>query len=609
MRYPPSFLDRLRTATTLSELIGRAIPLKQRGREHMGLCPFHGEKTPSFTVNNEKGFYHCFGCGAHGDAIGFIKDYEKLSYPEAVEQLARETGIPLPQNSRNDTAIIQQEERLFAAVEAAERWFMNTLHAPTMTAGREYASNRGLQPETLLEFGVGCVPNVRDGMYTHLKARGFTDRELVQAGLSVKPESGNMYDKFRARLMFPIHDSRGRAIAFGGRVIPALQPSDKAPKYLNSPETPLFHKGEVLYNWHRARKPAVAKGNIYVVEGYMDAVAMAQAGFPETVATLGTAMTTAHIKQLWQIVDIPTLCLDGDAAGMRAMHRVTELVLPLLTPGKSVRFALLPSGQDPDDVIRQKGADALRQLLAGSISMADMIWKQVANGLHQSPDALAAAEARLQKQAETIEHSMVKQHYLQYFRQQLRAFRHSKTGTATLAKLNPVPAQMHREVSLPNSEPDQARMLLSLLLFQPALLNTNSVESHIGDMVCNNTALDTLRGALLSIAGDEVPLTKDKVIEVLSAQNLAHIVHSLLESGREHIPKQAQISLEDAKRVWDEWMLSDSLVRLQAEYDAAERALEAGYSEETFERMKELHRQLMELKKARSFAIFNILEE
>ncbi|MDE3016717.1 MAG: DNA primase, partial [Pseudomonadota bacterium] len=347
MRFPPSFIERLRSHFLMSEVVGRRVPLKKHGREYQALCPFHNEKSPSFTVNDEKGFYHCFGCGAHGDAIEFIRRFERLSYPETIETLAREAGIPLPEISPEQERKIEAEKTLYDVLEAACRWFEKQLLSPGGGIARDYLEKRGLKPETLRAFRIGYAPDGRAALYNHLLQAGFSRELQAEAGLIIIPEGGgDPYDRFRSRVIFPIRNAKGQAVAFGGRLI-ATDTGKNIPKYLNSPETPLFKKGEMLYNLDLARKPAREDNLAVVMEGYVDVVSVTQAGMPYALATLGTAVSPEHLRLLWQLAKEPVMCLDGDAAGKRAMLRAAEVALPLLKPGYSLRFALLPGGEDP----------------------------------------------------------------------------------------------------------------------------------------------------------------------------------------------------------------------------------------------------------------------
>ena len=318
MAFPKSFLDEIRNRISMVELVGRRVALKKRGRDHWGCCPFHNEKSPSFKVSEDRDDYHCFGCGAHGSAFDFVMQTEGLSFPEAAERLAEAAGLEVPRIAPEQREKADHLSRLADANEAAAKWFQAQLRGSGGGEARDYLRQRGLGEDAIEEFRLGYAPDRNDGLKSALLERGFTEKELVEAGLLGQPDDGrSSYDRFRHRLMFPIGDRRNRVIAFGGRAL-----GDARAKYLNSPESPLFDKGRSLYNHAMAREASRAAGTVIVVEGYMDVIALAEAGFRNTVAPLGTAVTEDQIGLLWQMTSEPVLCLDGDAAGLRAARRV-----------------------------------------------------------------------------------------------------------------------------------------------------------------------------------------------------------------------------------------------------------------------------------------------
>jgi DNA primase len=385
------------------------VPLKRAGREWKGLSPFNKEKTPSFTVNDQKGFYHDFSSGKHGDIFTFVMETEGLSFPEAVEKLAGEAGVELPKPDPQFERHEKQRLGLFDALEAAARLFADALQAREGRAALGYAERRGLSPETLQQFRIGFAPNAKDALKAALLKQGFTEAQLLETGLLVKPDDGRAtYDRFRNRLVIPILDAKSRVIAFGAR---ALDP-DAAPKYLNSPETSLFDKGSTVFNFARARKAAFDNGELIVVEGYMDVIALHQAGFANTVATLGTAFTERQMEFLWQLAAEPVVCFDGDRAGEAAAARAIDRMLPNLREGRSFRFAFLPEGCDPDDLVRTKGASALSQCLAGARPLIDALWqRELKAHATDTPERRAAFEARLDALLAEIANARVREHY------------------------------------------------------------------------------------------------------------------------------------------------------------------------------------------------------
>lgn len=409
MKFHDSFLDEIRARLPVSQVVSRRVALKRRGREFVGLSPFNQEKTPSFTVNDQKGFYHCFSSGKHGDIFGFVMDTEGLSFPETVERLAGEAGLPMPKPDPKFERAAKERLSLFDAHEAAARFFEEQLRAPNGRDALAYAGARGLSAATLKEFRIGFAPNAKDALKGTLTKQGFTEAQLLEAGLLIKPDDGRAtFDRFRSRLAIPILDVRGRVIAFGAR---SLDPAAE-PKYLNSPETKLFDKGSTVFNLARARGPAFDKGELIVVEGYMDVIALHQAGFKHVVATLGTAFTERQMDQLWLLAPEPIICFDGDRAGDAAAARAVDRMLPTLREGHSFRFAFLPEGSDPDDLVRNEGPAAFNRCLAEARPLIDVLWRrECASHSLDTPERRAALEERLDRLLETIANARVREHY------------------------------------------------------------------------------------------------------------------------------------------------------------------------------------------------------
>ena len=365
MRFPPQFLDELRARLPVSEVVGKRVRLKKAGREWKGLSPFNKERTPSFFVNDQKGFYHDFSSGKHGDIFTFLMELEGVTFPEAVERLASLAGLPMPKMSREAEAEEGRRRTLHEVIALAAKFFEATLAARAGAKARGYLADRGLDPATQLKFRIGYAPAERFALKEHLGGLGVPVEDMIEAGLLVAADDIPVpYDRFRDRVMFPISDLAGRIVAFGGR---ALDKEAKA-KYLNSPETVLFHKGGLVYNGAAARKAAHQGAAVVVVEGYVDVIAMVTAGYEATVAPLGTALTEDQLALLWKMADEPVLCFDGDAAGRRAAYRAIDMALPHIKPGKSLRFASLPQGHDPDDLVRSGGAGAIADVSGGGPS-------------------------------------------------------------------------------------------------------------------------------------------------------------------------------------------------------------------------------------------------
>ena len=420
MRFTPQFLDELRARLPVSEVVGRRVKLRKQGREFIGLSPFNKEKSPSFTVNDQKGFFHDFSSGKHGDIFGFVMETEGVAFPEAVERLAQLAGVPLPKVSQEDERRDARRKTLHDVMELAAKFFEATLAGRSGAKARGYLADRGLDPTTQLKFRLGYATNERFALKEHLGSHGIPVEDMVEAGLLVSGDDIPLpFDRFRDRVMFPITDLRGRVIAFGGR---ALE-KDAQAKYLNSPETPLFHKGATLYNIASARQAAHDGAQIIVVEGYVDVIAMVTAGFVATVAPLGTALTEDQLALLWKMADEPVLCFDGDNAGLRAAYRAVELAMPRLKPGKSLKFALLPQGQDPDDLVRSAGREAVMEVIAAARPLADMLWARETEGhTFATPERRAALEARINEVTSGIADDSVRKYYRQDFSARLSQF-------------------------------------------------------------------------------------------------------------------------------------------------------------------------------------------
>jgi DNA primase len=429
MRFTPQFLDELRARLPVSEVVGRRVKLKKAGREWKGLSPFQQEKSPSFTVNDQKGFYHDFSSGKHGDIISFLMETEGVGFTEAVERLASMAGLALPAVTPDAARHEQRRKTLYDVMELAAKFFADTLASRAGAKARGYLGDRAISPATQLQFRIGYAPGERFALKEHLGAAGIPVEDMVEAGLLVTGDDIPVpYDRFRDRVMFPIADLRGRVIAFGGR---ALE-NDAPAKYLNSPETPLFHKGDNLYNlgparlaMHTADKSTQSAQNnsapLVVVEGYVDVIAMVGAGFAASVAPLGTALTENQLMLLWKMVDEPILCFDGDKAGQKAAWRAADLALPHLKPGKSLRFALLPEGQDPDDLARSGGRGAIEEVIGAARGLADVIWsREVEGGSFATPERRAALEARINELTNGIRDEVVRRYYRQDLAERLQ---------------------------------------------------------------------------------------------------------------------------------------------------------------------------------------------
>ena len=418
MRFPPQFLDELRARLPVSEVVGRRVKLKKSGSEWRGLSPFNKERTPSFYVNDQKSMWFDFSAGKNGSIFDFVMLTEGLSFPEAVERLAEQAGLALPKPSQEDIARDERRKTLYEIVELAAKFFEATLASRAGAKARGYLGDRGIDPETQVKFRLGYAPNERFALKEHLGSQGISTEDMVEAGLLVAGEDIPLpYDRFRERVMFPITDVRNRVIAFGGRALEKDTPA----KYLNSPETPLFHKGGTLYNIAAARAAAHKSAPVIAVEGYVDVIAMVQAGYEASVAPLGTALTADQLLLLWRMAEEPTLCFDGDEAGRRAAYRAIDLALPLLKPGKSLKLATLPEGHDPDDLLRAGGRAAINEVVEAARPLAHVLWMREAEaGSLDTPERRAAFEARLGQVIASIGDDSVRKYYGREFGERLR---------------------------------------------------------------------------------------------------------------------------------------------------------------------------------------------
>jgi DNA primase len=506
---PPDFLDEIRARIALSEIVGRRVKLTRAGREHKGLCPFHNEKTPSFTVSDDKGFFHCFGCGAHGSIFDFVSKTENLPFIDAVEKLAGQAGLKMPARSPGEAERAAKVEGLVGVLELAARWFEAQLAGNAGQVARDYLVKRGVSAEAVKRFRLGFGPDHRSALKEALIARKLTEAQLLEAGLLVKPEDGGAtFDRFRYRLMFPIADRRGRVIGFGGRTL-----GDHKAKYINSPETPIFHKGKNLYGLALAREAIRDAGVVIVVEGYMDVIGVASAGIPNVVAPLGTALTEDQMRELWRLTPEPIVCLDGDAAGQRAAYAAAERALPLLQPGHSLRFAFLPEGEDPDSHVRLAGRDGFRAVLDAAQPLSAVLWEARIKGRRfEEPEARAALDRDLKQMVARIADPTVRTYYDTAMRERLwQAF---GAGAAMRSSRGPgrepPPARGPgfragspglRVGPPPPLSPTfrRERLLVVTVVNHPALIER--IAEEFAALPLKDNDLDALRAAILDIAG------------------------------------------------------------------------------------------------------------
>ncbi len=620
MRFSDQFLDEIRQRLPITQVVGEHVMWDKRksqpGKGDMwACCPFHGEKSPSFHADDRRGIYHCFGCGVSGDHFRFLTEKAGLSFPEAVERLAAQAGVPMPARDAGQEKREAERKSLIDVMELATRYFEAALSHNIGARARGYLHERGVSNASQTRFRIGFAPDSRNGLKEHLALNGVSGKDMVDAGLVTSRDDDPLtYDRFRNRVMFPITDLRGRVIAFGGRALSADVPA----KYLNSPETELFSKRRTLYNGQTARQAARDGSTLVVVEGYLDVIAAVSAGFEGAVAPLGTALTEDHLQLLWQMSPDPVLCFDGDKAGLKAAERAADLVMPQLKPGFTVRIATLPEGQDPDDLIKAQGRAAFADVIERARSLSDMVWSMETGGLvPETPEARAALQARLRERANGIADSSVRFHYAQAFDEKLRAF----FAPVRQNRFEPRGGQQRYGQSGAYGYPARGtpRLVVSDTLRNSRLLKPSAVaeasprEAAIIVSLVNHPALVEGKFEVLA-ALDFETITAQKVLgEILSLVVRHHDISAAdLQSAlgvRGHGPALARmVDILARQGVWQtaseialvdaETGLSHALalhnkkVQLNRELKAAEAALGEDPSEETFERLRDIKNQI-----------------
>lgn len=561
MALPPGFLDELRARTPLSGLIGRKTRLTKSGRNWKGCCPFHGEKTPSFYVYEDH--FHCFGCGAHGDAVSFVMRAEGAQFMEAVERLAGEAGLEVPKLAPQEAERARRARDLHAVMEAAMEAYQRRLHLPEGRPALDYLRRRGLSDTTIQEFGLGWAGAGRGSLMADLKNEGIEAGQLIEAGLLKPAEAGEApRDFFFNRVMFPIRDRRGRVIAFGGRIM-----GDGQPKYINSPETPLFRKRFALYGLDRAREGAFRGAAVLAVEGYMDVIALHQAGFTGAVAPLGTALTTDQMQELWRLSPEPVLCFDGDAAGARAAARAAEAALPLISPERSLKLATLPPGEDPDTLIAKGGPGGFQAVLDAARPLADALFTLLLEGQPlASPEQRAAARNRLVAAAALIPDRALAGEYRSALLERFFA------ATRGRQQARPTPRRAARpELGETAARGERARLLLAILLRHPWLLP--QVEEALGLLDLPEGPAQQLQSAILAWQTRDSRLDSGALISHLATMGLEEATGWAL--GAAALPLAAQpeaLPQEVEEGFWHFFLrLRGEAALLEDQQDAARR--------------------------------------
>lgn len=605
MSIPPRFLDDLRSRITLSDVVGKKVKLTRAGREFKACCPFHMEKSPSFYVNDDKQFYHCFGCGAHGSAFDFVMNTENLSFIEAVEALALKAGMQVPQSSPQEIEKAKKEKSLYTLMDDAAKFMERALREPSSRVGYDYIRERGVPEEVISAFRIGYAPSDMQALRKYLLAQGYTDAQMIEAAL-IKPSAkgGEPYAFFRDRVMFPVPDRRGRIVAFGGRILPEhLRAPDrgdfKPPKYLNSSDTPLFHKGSMLYGEPHARQAASEGQSVIVMEGYLDVIASFKAGFRGAVAPLGTALTEEQILVLWKMIPaeskVPILCFDGDAAGIRAASRACERLLPLLKPNHSAKIAFLPDGEDPDSLVKAKGAKALQEVLDNALNLVDYLWMDRTEGQDfATPEARAGLSKTLEDDAARITDRTVQHYYREAFREKTR-----KTFSPPPVQKQPwqpknnfgkPPIQALSPLKRPGFAKNGVyqRALVAAVLNHPAIFH--EVEEEFGHMDLPENELDRLRQAVLSTLGQNPDLDAEGLSNHLIERGFeGELQHVLCDSVYTHAAFSRPSTDEgDALTGWREAWKSLQDHGARADLEQAKAALRENLSEDNENRLNAL---------------------
>ena len=510
MAVPPEFIEDLRQRVPLSDVVGRRVKLIRKGRRHSGLCPFHAEKTPSFSVVDDDGFYHCFGCGVHGDAISFLREMDGLEFMEAVERLAEMAGLAVPRTLPQDPAASRQRKAALDILEETTLFFEAALRRDDGRDATRYLKQRGLDSAIVKTYRIGYSP--RMGLRAALKDKGFSDEDMLAAGVIRKSDrDGSLYDYFRDRVMFPIENRQGKVIAFGARAL-----GDAQPKYLNSGEGPTFSKKAVLYGWVQAREGLRRNLPLVVAEGYMDVIAIHHSGTAAAVAPLGTALTPEQIALLWKLHDEPVLCFDGDAAGQRAQTRALERILPLLEPGRSARLAVLPEGKDPDDLIAASGPEGFRKVIGTARSFIDSLWEQVQAEFDiRQPEARAQFWQAVRGHVRSIGNNQVRSAYGDEIESRIAAMRNQIRGISSMV----APRRASRpQTGLINRH----RAVVALLLVHPSLVSANFEALSMLDS--GDQSLESLKKALIDAVIRDPDLDAEAINYHLKGLNLDDVL-------------------------------------------------------------------------------------
>ncbi|WP_269930538.1 DNA primase [Aminobacter sp. HY435] len=624
MRFSDGFLSEIRDRVPISAVVGQRVTWDrkktntQKG-DFWACCPFHGEKSPSFHCEDRKGRYHCFGCGVTGDHFRFLTEMDGLSFPEAVERIAEMAGVPMPARDAQEERREREKASLHDVMELATGFFEDQLQTSEGARARAYLRDRGLALATQQSFRLGYAPDSRNALKEFLASKGVEKAQMEACGLTVFEDVPVSYDRFRDRIMFPIPDSRGRIIAFGGRAMSA----EISAKYLNSPETELFHKGNVLYNFARARKALQKGGTVIAVEGYMDVIALAQAGFENVVAPLGTALTENQLGLLWRMSGEPVLCFDGDKAGLKAAYRAADLALPLVAPGHTARFALLPEGKDPDDLVKAEGPEAFRAVLGAARPLADLVWmRETSGGVFDTPERRAELEKTLRELTSRIKDESVRYHYQQEMRERVLSFfgnqrgrqqgqgerggkgafgkggdraQWNKGGNAAASGRFAVSDSLARSAMVKRAGgimPLREAALVVALVNHPTLIDENF--DHVERLDLTNQELKQLHAVLIDAMAHHEANNRDQVVSAIARAGCTEVWEravALIRKARQWTALN-DAALEDARDAFAQTLhLHRSARTLHKELKQAEAALATDPTDENYRNLVEVQAQ------------------
>ena len=562
MKFSKSLLDEIKNKIEISDIVGKRVVLQKRGKEFVGLSPFQNEKTPSFTVNNEKQFYHCFSSNKHGDIFTFLVDVEGLSFPQAVEQLAEQAGVELRALTKEEEKKISSRKKIYTIMEMANKFFINNLLNDNRALS--YLDGRGINKEVISEYQIGYAKNSFSSLHKHLLDKGLSNEDILLAGLIIKSEKkkNNYYDRYRDRIIFPITNTYGKTVGFGGRVIN----KDDKPKYMNSPETEIFHKGNLLYNYSNIKSPIKDIDNLVVVEGYMDAISLCSQSFKNVVAPLGTALTERQLNLIWDLVDSPIMCFDGDKAGKNAAERVIELAIKNLKPGKNIRFINLDDNLDPDDYVKKNGIKSFFRIANDSISLNDQIWRNFLNKIDIStPEGKANLERELRSILRLIGDKSIRKHYGLFFKECLdKIFYNNKENFMPLNRKNK--SNIFDKIKIKDSKVGSGEKIpsgLETLLIAGILIYPELIEKNIENfesLIINHNLLDQVRNEVVDLYISEKSPDLTKIKEFI-INNYDEILKKELKFSKNYWSNYKNSTIETISSVWVEIFEDDQHIK------------------------------------------------